>query len=75
MARKPKSNLSKDEQRLKDIEDAVRAVRENPNSYDNIWRLFREGHLAFRQGLGLPVCAVEDTIRKALDLPISDDVS
>lgn len=47
-------------------QSAVRAVRADPNNYDNLWGLFRLGHLAFRQGLGLPVEAVEDSIKKGM---------
>lgn len=61
-----KDKMSSDDRRLKDIEDAVRAVRADPNSYDNLWTLFRQGHLAFRGGLGLPVNAVEEAIEKGL---------
>lgn len=63
---KRSNKLSAEDQRLKDIEDAVRAVRADPNNYDNLWGLFRLGHLAFRQGLGLPVEAVEQSIQKGM---------
>lgn len=69
MAKRKKPSLGEYEQRLKNIEDAIRSVRENPNTYDNIWRLIWQGHSAFKGGMGLAVNDVERTIMKALDLP------